>query len=65
MYSAARYTTQDCALVEYSLVINNPATSILFPSAYQIKYALLSLFFIFLFTYLRHFVWQAHETRPH
>lgn len=45
MYSAALYTTQDCSLVEYSPVINNPTTSSLFPSAYQIKYELLSLFF--------------------
>lgn len=67
MYSAPRYTTQDCSLVEYSPVINNPTSSSLFPSAYQIKYALLSFFFFphfFIFTNLRHFVWQAQETRP-
>lgn len=48
MYSAALYTTQDCSLVEYSPVINNPTTSSLFPSAYQIKYELLSLFFFYI-----------------
>lgn len=66
MYSAPRYTTPDCSLVECSFVINNLTTSSLFSykSAYQIKYALLFFPSCFLFTYPVHFVWQAHETRP-
>lgn len=51
MYSAPRYTTQDCSLVEYSPVINNLTTSSLFPSAYQVKYVL--LFFFLLVSFLR------------
>lgn len=62
MYSAPRYITQDCSLMEYSVMINNPTTLSQFPSAYQIKYAPFFLFFIF--TYLGHFVWQSQEMRP-
>lgn len=61
MYCAPHYTTQNCSLVEYSPVINNLPTSSLFPSAYQIKYV--HSCFSSCFLYLRHFVWQAQETR--
>lgn len=61
MYCAPHYTTQNCSLVEYGPVINNLPTSSLFPSAYQIKYVLSC--FSSCFLYLRHFVWQAQETR--